>query len=187
MGIFTHPTSYRLASAAMDHGSAHMKRIAGMASEVPILRDTAMVGLLNDHESHPDFGHLTMLVFSAVLEVVCVALPGYIVARRGMFDAEAQKMLANMNVQIFTPCLGTLREKSRRREEEEEKELDVTCTNVDGRKEDVTLLRHLQDNRLAGRTLTCSPPQSLPNSHPNSTPTSWPIWPSSLSSLPCRR
>ena len=77
-----------------------------MASEVPLLRDTAMVGLLNDHESHPNFGHLTLLVFEAVLEVVCVALPGYIVARRGMFDGEAQKMVANMNVQIFTPCLG---------------------------------------------------------------------------------
>ena len=77
-----------------------------MASEIPILRNTAMVGLMNDHESHPDFGHLTLLVFEAVLEVVCVALPGYIVARRGMFDADAQKMLANMNVQIFTPCLG---------------------------------------------------------------------------------
>ncbi|KAL1296762.1 hypothetical protein AAFC00_000227 [Neodothiora populina] len=76
-----------------------------MASEVPILRNTAMVGLMNDHESHPDFGHLTLLVFEAVLEVVCVALPGYIVARRGMLDAEAQKMMANMNVQIFTPCL----------------------------------------------------------------------------------
>jgi len=98
-------TPYRLASAAMT-GGHHIRRVADMASEVPLLRDTAMVGLLNDHESHPDFGHLTLLVFEAVLEVVCVALPGYIVARRGMFDGEAQKMVANMNVQIFTPCLG---------------------------------------------------------------------------------
>lgn len=105
MGFFTHPTSYRIASAAMNSGSNHIRRVADMASEVPILRNTAMVGLMNDHESHPDFGHLTLLVFEAVLEVVCVALPGYIVARRGMFDADAQKMLANMNVQIFTPCL----------------------------------------------------------------------------------
>lgn len=55
--------------------------------------------------SHPDFGHLTLLVFEAVLEVVCVSLPGYIVARAGMFDAESQKFLANLNVQLFTPCL----------------------------------------------------------------------------------
>lgn len=76
-----------------------------MATEMPIVRDTAVVGLMNNHESHPDFGHLTLLVFEAVLEVVCVALPGYIVARQGMLNGDAQKMLANMNVQIFTPCL----------------------------------------------------------------------------------
>ncbi|KAL2414234.1 putative transporter [Exophiala dermatitidis] len=57
------------------------------------------------HGSHPDFGHLTLLVFEAVLEVVCVSLPGYIVARQGMFDAESQKFLANLNIILFTPCL----------------------------------------------------------------------------------
>jgi len=60
---------------------------------------------LPPHAGHPDFGHLTLLVFEAVLEVVCVSLPGYIVARQGMFDAESQKFLANLNVQLFTPCL----------------------------------------------------------------------------------
>jgi predicted permease len=57
------------------------------------------------HSQHPDFGHLTLLVFEAVMEVVCVSLPGYIVARQGMFDAESQKFLANLNVMLFTPCL----------------------------------------------------------------------------------
>ncbi|KAF2469818.1 kinase-like protein [Lindgomyces ingoldianus] len=57
------------------------------------------------HSQHPDFANLTLLVFEAVLEVVCVSLPGYIVARMGMFDAEAQKFVANLNVQLFTPCL----------------------------------------------------------------------------------
>ena len=60
---------------------------------------------LPPHSQHPDFGHLTLLVFEAVLEVVCVSLPGYIVARIGMFDAESQKFLANLNVMLFTPCL----------------------------------------------------------------------------------
>ncbi|RMD43834.1 hypothetical protein DV735_g1352, partial [Chaetothyriales sp. CBS 134920] len=55
--------------------------------------------------SHPSFGHLTLLVFEAVLEVVCVSAPGYLVARQGMFDSESQKFLANLNVQLFTPCL----------------------------------------------------------------------------------
>jgi hypothetical protein len=58
------------------------------------------------HESHPPFFQLVLLVFSAVLEVVCVSLPGYIAARQGMFDADAQKLVANLNVTLFTPCLS---------------------------------------------------------------------------------
>ncbi|EKG12526.1 Auxin efflux carrier [Macrophomina phaseolina MS6] len=64
-----------------------------------------MLDAMNNHASHPDFGHLCLLVFEAVMEVVCVSLPGYIVARQGMFDANAQKFVANLNVQLFTPCL----------------------------------------------------------------------------------
>jgi auxin efflux carrier family protein len=58
------------------------------------------------HESHPPLGHLILLVFEAVMEVVCVSLPGYIVARQGMFDADKQKFVANLNVTLFTPCLS---------------------------------------------------------------------------------
>ena len=47
-----------------------------------------------------------MLVFEAVMEVVCVSLPGYIVARQGMFDADKQKFVANLNFALFTPCLS---------------------------------------------------------------------------------
>lgn len=73
-----------------------------MASNVvTILKDR-----LPPHSQHPNFGHLTLLVFEAVLEVVCVSLPGYIVARQGLFDAESQKFLANLNVTLFTPCLS---------------------------------------------------------------------------------
>ncbi|KAL8943208.1 MAG: hypothetical protein Q9216_001196 [Gyalolechia sp. 2 TL-2023] len=57
------------------------------------------------HSSHPAFGHLILLVFEAVLEVVCVSFPGYVVARQGMFNAEMQKFAANLNVMLFTPCL----------------------------------------------------------------------------------
>ena len=55
-----------------------------------------------------------MLVFEAVLEVVCVSLPGYIVARQGMFNAEMQKFAANLNVSIFTPCLSRWHEQRNR-------------------------------------------------------------------------
>merc|ERR1712093_840862 len=80
-------------------GGLKERRYTSAAVELP------MMALGNGHTSHPDFAHLVLLVFEAVLEVVCVSLPGYIVARRGMFDAEAQKMVANLNVQLFTPCL----------------------------------------------------------------------------------
>lgn len=61
---------------------------------------------VNGHSNHPSFAHLVLLVFEAVLEVVCVSLPGYFAARQGMFDAEAQKLVANLNVTLFTPCLS---------------------------------------------------------------------------------
>ena len=60
---------------------------------------------MNDHSSHPDFLHLAGLVCEAVLEVIFVALPGYLVARTGMFDANSQKFLAELNTMVFTPCL----------------------------------------------------------------------------------
>ncbi|KAH0016800.1 auxin efflux carrier, partial [Aureobasidium melanogenum] len=102
MTWFTAPTSYRLNAAnalSTGMGSLKERRYTSAAVELP------MMALGNGHTSHPDFAHLVLLVFEAVLEVVCVSLPGYIVARRGMFDAEAQKMVANLNVQLFTPCL----------------------------------------------------------------------------------
>jgi len=58
------------------------------------------------HDAHPSMGRLMFLVFGAVLEVVCVSLPGYIIARMGHFDADKQKFLANLNVMLFTPCLS---------------------------------------------------------------------------------
>jgi predicted permease len=98
MSWFTHPTSYRTNAVNNALSSRLDRRYTSAAMELPMM-------LMNEHTSHPDFGHLVLLVFEAVLEVVCVSLPGYIVARRGMFDAEAQKMVANLNVQVFTPCL----------------------------------------------------------------------------------
>ncbi len=63
------------------------------------------LGTLNDHASHPNFLHLAGLVCEAVLEVCFVALPGYIAAAVGMFSAENQKFVAELNVLVFTPCL----------------------------------------------------------------------------------
>lgn len=53
----------------------------------------------------PNFLNLAGLVSEAVLEVVFVALPGYLVAVTGMFDANSQKFVAELNTMVFTPCL----------------------------------------------------------------------------------
>ncbi|GJC97705.1 membrane transporter [Colletotrichum higginsianum] len=83
----TPPTSFRLADMAQG------------AYDMPLM------AMKKPHDSHPSMGNLVLLVFEAVLEVVCVSLPGYIVARMGHFDADKQKFLANLNVMLFTPCL----------------------------------------------------------------------------------
>ncbi|RFU30639.1 hypothetical protein B7463_g5698, partial [Scytalidium lignicola] len=101
MAFFTSPTSFRLANAVA--GRDAVTSVAGRS-----FTDVAFGALTrraNDHESHPALGHLILLVFEAVMEVVCVSLPGYIIARQGMFDADKQKFLANLNVALFTPCL----------------------------------------------------------------------------------
>ena len=96
MGFFTHPTSYRLNALVAGND----------ASSIATSTFSLFTRRANDHESHPALGHLILLVFEAVMEVVCVALPGYIVARQGMFDADKQKFVANLNVALFTPCLS---------------------------------------------------------------------------------
>jgi hypothetical protein len=63
--------------------------------------------LMQQDDGNPDFWALIILVLSAVLEVVVVSLPGYILARMGKFDPETQKFVSGLNMMIFTPCLST--------------------------------------------------------------------------------
>lgn len=72
----------------------------------PAVNPADLTTASNSHSGHPSFLYLVLLVFEAVLEVICVCLPGYLAAQRGMFDAEAQKLVANLNVTLFTPCLS---------------------------------------------------------------------------------
>lgn len=99
MAIFTSPTSYRIANGLGSAPSLEARQLLINMGDV--------TASSSPHSSHPSFMHLVLLVFEAVLEVVCVSLPGYIAARQGMFDADAQKLVANLNVALFTPCLGT--------------------------------------------------------------------------------
>ncbi len=92
-----HPPSLRLAMA--EQGVAMDQFSASVPSPFVVFKKKT-------HDSHPSFDHLILLVFEAVMEVVCVSLPGYIIARLGHFDADKQKFLANLNVMLFTPCLS---------------------------------------------------------------------------------
>ncbi|KAE8387278.1 auxin efflux carrier superfamily [Aspergillus alliaceus] len=96
MAIFTAPTSFQNAQSLVPRQLLTQQRLGVSPS---------IFGNLAPHSSHPSFAHLILLVFEAVLEVVCVSLPGYIAARQGLFDADAQKLVANLNVNLFTPCL----------------------------------------------------------------------------------
>lgn len=93
MRYFTNPRSYRLNSP----------------DGTPFI-DTSSFSLfpkrsLALQNARSPMGHLVLLVIEAVMEVVFVSLPGYIVARQGMFNSENQKFVANLNVALFTPCL----------------------------------------------------------------------------------
>jgi hypothetical protein len=100
MAFFTSPTSFQNANAINGLTALAPRRLVTQAQT--IFRNASS----DAHPSHPSLPHLVLLVFEAVLEVVCVSLPGYIVARQGMFDAEAQKFVASLNVALFTPCLS---------------------------------------------------------------------------------
>ena len=108
MPFFTSPTAFRLSGLFQHSGYDASNRLALVSSTGP---DGGSSGIQNYADiitqgSSMPLGHLALLVFEAVLEVVCVSLPGYIIAVQGMFDADAQKFLANLNVQLFTPCLS---------------------------------------------------------------------------------
>ncbi|GAB7359830.1 hypothetical protein MBLNU230_g7361t1 [Neophaeotheca triangularis] len=123
MPFFEAPTSFRLrelAGSALSSGSSLHRRDIDHAQAPMSMNSTtngtlaatmagAAVHLLQNqlppHSSHPDFLHLAGLVCEAVLEVVFVALPGFLVAWTGMFDANSQKFVAELNTIVFTPCL----------------------------------------------------------------------------------
>lgn len=108
MSIFTHPNSFRNANPAspvvnyLTSGGLLFRNVFDQ-SPLTVAKEEAL-----PHSSHPNFGHLSLLVFEAVLEVVCVSLPGYILARNGLFNPDMQKFAANLIVILFTPCLSML-------------------------------------------------------------------------------
>lgn len=108
MAIFTTPTSFQNANAPYDLSAFYVNPFAAANVNLQGPATLPQDGSFTAASTNPSLPHLTLLVFEAVLEVVCVSLPGYLAARQGMFDAEAQKFVANLNVTLFTPCLSEL-------------------------------------------------------------------------------
>lgn len=129
MPFFESPTSFRLRELVANAGTLLQRRNFG-DEQVPMAMTMNSTDMNNStlasfaanatlhalikhgggqspppHASHPDFLHLAGLVCEAVLEVVFVALPGFLVAYTGMFDANSQKFVAELNTMVFTPCL----------------------------------------------------------------------------------
>lgn len=108
MPFFTTPTSFTTANyiryPSLNHDLKAPSKVYQNVVQFP--NSASQHAFLPPHSSHPNFGHLTLLVFEAVLEVVCVSLPGYIVARQGLFNEENQKFIAYLNILLFTPCLS---------------------------------------------------------------------------------
>ena len=111
MPFFTSPISYNHANfMETSLASLNMQAVHGMSMQPAMNQAQLSLATATSpppHSSHPALPRLTLLVFEAVLEVVCVSLPGYIIARQGMFPAEMQKFAAELNVAVFTPCLST--------------------------------------------------------------------------------
>ncbi|KAG8528842.1 uncharacterized protein KY384_006531 [Bacidia gigantensis] len=107
MAWYTHPTSFKDVSIVSNGWGSQSSYNAPLQATLARAQLASTTGQSPPplHSSHPSIPHLTLLVFEAVLEVVCVSFPGYIVARQGMFTAEMQKFTANLNVALFTPCL----------------------------------------------------------------------------------
>ena len=101
MSFFSSPSAFRSPSSYIPDYATLKSASAYPGSSFATFQQTG-----DPPHQHPPMGHLMLLVFEAVLEVVCVSLPGYIVARQGMFNIEMQKFTANLNVALFTPCLS---------------------------------------------------------------------------------
>lgn len=112
MPFVTSPSSFHDAKfMATSFSNFNIPAVPGISTQPAINQaqlSSATATPLPLHSSHPALPRLTLLVFEAVLEVVCVSLPGYIIARQGMFTAEMQKFAAELNVAVFTPCLSML-------------------------------------------------------------------------------
>lgn len=51
------------------------------------------------------YQEISFLTFQAVLEVVIICLAGFFAAKSGLLNTKSQKVISQLNVDLFTPCL----------------------------------------------------------------------------------
>lgn len=51
------------------------------------------------------FQEISLLTFEAVLEVVIICFAGFLAAKSGVLNTKGQKVISQLNVDLFTPCL----------------------------------------------------------------------------------
>lgn len=51
------------------------------------------------------FQQISLLTFEAVLEVVIICFAGFLAAKSGLLNVKGQKVISQLNVDLFTPCL----------------------------------------------------------------------------------
>lgn len=64
-----------------------------------------LFGLRSDDAKDLSLQEISFLTFQAVLEVVIICLAGFFAAKSGLLNSKGQKVLSQLNVDLFTPCL----------------------------------------------------------------------------------
>ncbi|CUM67512.1 uncharacterized protein PRCAT00005211001 [Priceomyces carsonii] len=70
-----------------------------------ILRAVTSLVERKDQNTDLSFLDIAFLTFEAVLEVVIICVAGFISAKLGLLNTQNQKVISQLNVDLFTPCL----------------------------------------------------------------------------------
>lgn len=107
--MFELPSAFRFRADHASSFASTLQERVGISPQPPLQLQMTSIQAMSNAPSimaeHPNFLYLAGLVSQAVLEVVFVALPGFLAAWSGMFPADAQKFVAELNTMVFTPCL----------------------------------------------------------------------------------
>mmetsp|Transcript_3152 Transcript_3152/g.3073 ORF Transcript_3152/g.3073 Transcript_3152/m.3073 type:complete len:513 (+) Transcript_3152:93-1631(+) len=59
----------------------------------------------NSPQNGLSYQSISYLTFEAILEVVIICFAGFVAAKSGILNIQAQKVISQLNVDLFTPCL----------------------------------------------------------------------------------